>query len=348
MKLSSRTATRIGIVLAASTLLLTALRTVAYLAAFDPAVGYFRSATVSTLLYILPLLLSIVGICLAYLRSPALPREKKKKKTPAQKRAEREAIKAEKERIKALKRAGVSVPHAPEPTLDPPTPKERSVIGLVADLICAILFVIVTVLDFSSAAVTGDTGFQLRAILALLAAVSFVIPLRGSKLSWLAILLQLTTIAWCVACVAMDYFDWDVALNSPLKTYGQFSLCFGALYLTAHARAAASDLFIRRRNIFALPAAIFGISCGISGLCAYGSGIFLSPALSTLLISLALGSHALISILPMLRGDIPRYLTPAPQPLPAPSGEPADTESTPDAEAVEPVEQAESTDPSRS
>lgn len=325
MKLSSRTGTGIGIALAASILFLSAARAVAYLTVFDSSAGYFRSATISTLLYIIPILLSVSGMYLAYLRSPALPRDKKKKKTPAEKRAEREEAKAERERIKALKKAGIRPLPPAQPALDPPQPQKRTIIHLIADLLCAVLFGVVALWDFSSASITGDTGFQLRAVLALIAAVSFIPPLRGHKLSYLAGLLQLTAIAWCISCVATDYFDWNVAMNSPLKTYGQFSLCLCALYLSAYARAAVSDLFVRRRNMLALPAAVFGISCGISGLCAYGTGIFFSSALSTLLISLALGIHAAITALPMLRGEIPVYLTPAPQPVVTPPAECAES-----------------------
>jgi hypothetical protein len=328
MKFSSRTAALLGGELAAGTALLTVFRAVAYLTNFDIAIGYFRSSIISTLLYIVPVALSLVGIVLAIGRSPVPPKaESDASMSPEQKkqarRAEKEKARLEAERIKALKRAGVAIPPEPEPFLPAAPHHKRTSLILIADIICVLAFGAAACLDFLMAHSAGNSLYYIRAVVGALAALSFLFPISGPKLSPVARLLQLATVAWCIACVAMDYFDWDVAMNSPIKTYGQFALCFAALYVSGHARLSMTDLSLPRRNILAAPAAIFGLSCGISGLCAYHTGAFAPTALPTLLVATAIGAHALLSLVPLCQGEVAAYHIPSPRVLPSlPSEQP--------------------------
>lgn len=321
MKISSHVAVKFAGIAAAALLLLTLTRTAAYLFYFDGAVGYFNSALLSSLLYIVPLLICAAAIVLVYLRTPALPKKKKDKTlTPQQRREQKVAAKAiekqEKKQIAALKRAGVKLPPDPMPYFSPALSRRQSKVATVLNWICAAAFVVVAALDLVTWLHSGELLFQARWIVAIVAAVAFLIPLFGHRLSQLACHLHIAPLAWCLLCVATDYFDWDVPMNSPTKVYAQVTLCIVALYLNANVRFFVTDTVYRHRAVCAAAAAIFGISYGFPGLCTLALGIHNAAAIPSFIISLAVGAHALYALLSLLRGEIPQYTIPPKQPLP--------------------------------
>ena len=316
MKLTSHRSMQLAIALAIATPSLALLRTVAYYLDFDATVGYFDSALLSTLLYIIPLLLCIAGMALAYLRSPSLPKEKKSKKTPEQKSADKQAMKTEKDRLAALKRAGVPLPPESMPYLEPPLDRSRTRLQLVTDILCVAAYFVAALLDFFYAAESNNMWYLARTALALFSIFAFLFPTNGHRLSGLSRTAYLMPIAWCVFGVAMDYFDWNTPMNGPTKIYTQLALCFVALYLSAQARLTIADLVIRRRNVFAVPAVIFGFSGGVAGLLTYPAGLMPRTALAPILICTALSLHAAVAIYPIFHGDVARLVTPPPAKLP--------------------------------
>ncbi|MBQ9131382.1 MAG: hypothetical protein IJX62_02780 [Clostridia bacterium] len=313
--ISTRTATRLALALAAATTILTLLRALAFHLCFEPSLGYFEPPLISSLLYIVPVLLCIVSAALAFLRSPFLPRAKKKKqkKTPEQKREEKKAAKQEKDRITALKRAGVKLPLEPLPTLVPPLRRERTLLTRLADWLCAAAFLAAALID----ATTLFPLPRLRVILALISALAFVIPMYGHKLSALSRIAHLAPCAYCIVCIAMDYFDWNTPMNGPVKIGTQLTLCVLILYLNADARLAIADHVIRRRNVCAALVAVLGTSIGIAGVCAIPAGVTPSLSLSPMVISAAVGIHAAISLIPIFHEEIPTFILPPKPQLPS-------------------------------
>ncbi len=306
MKLSARTAVRFAISLAVSTLLLTALRIIAYYARFRAEIGYFDSGWFSSLLYIVPCLLALAGMVVAYLRSPTLPFKKPFSKTRAQKKEERKAAKARKQHVNALKKADIPIPPTPLPYLDPAPARPIGSLPLAVNLLCAAAFACAALFDVA----IPDPLYRVRMLAALLAAVAFLLPIHGHALSRLSQLLHLAPIAWCVICVATEYFDWNHPMNGPTKVYTQFALCCAALYVSAYARTAAADFNLCRQNAFAVPAIVFGFSAGCTGLAVLPAGmapVYLTPFF---LVSLAVSLHAALNVLPALRGEVARIVVP--------------------------------------
>ena len=226
--ISTPAASRIALVFAGVTVVLTILRALAFHLNFDPALGYFLSPLVSSLLYIVPVILCIAGTALAYLRSPSIPRNKKKKLTPEEKREKKKVAKQEKDRIAALKRAGVKLPPERFPTLTPPLRRERTAITRLADLLCAGAFLGATIID----ATLLFPLPRLRVIFAAISVAAFLLPLSGHKLSPLSRAAHLAPCAYCIVCIAVDYFDWNAPMNGPAKIGTQLTLC--ALMLSRH------------------------------------------------------------------------------------------------------------------
>lgn len=291
MKISSRTAAKIAVFLLAALVLLSACRTAAYLTDFDGEIGYFRSSLISYLLYGAPLLLALAAAILVWLRSPAPPKPPKK--------ADRRADDADE----------------PSPCLQPTPSRARTPAGKGIDLGCAVAFLIAAAVDFFTMGQDLSAFYLLRVLTAVAAAVAFLLPLIRRAPLPAASYLHIATVAWCMLCVASDYFDWDTPMNSPVKIYAQLALCLCALYLNSAVRFAFSDTVLRRRNLFSAFAAVFGISYGLPGLLTVWKGIYATGTISSFLIALALGIHALHALIPTFLGEVPRFILPAPAAL---------------------------------
>lgn len=82
-------------------------------------------------------------------------------------------------------------------------------------------------------------------------------------------------VLWCILTVALDYFDWTLALNSPVKLLLQLTLLCGALYTLAWLRAAHQQIEQpRRAATFGSLFVFFSISHGVALTCA----ILLAPS----------------------------------------------------------------------
>ena len=304
-------ASRVATALAIAPVILTAMRALAFYLAFDPALGYFSTPLISSLLYVFPTLLCVVGAMLAFWRSPALPRKKKGKKSPEQKRAEKKAAKEEKAHLAKLKRAGVKLPPEPLPTLVPPLCRERTIPLRAVDWLCAASFLAAAIIDARLI-----PTLRLRVVFALISALAYVLPMNGHKLSPLARLGHLASCAYCIVCIATDYFDWNAPMNGPAKVSTQLTLCIVILYLSANARLAIADHILRRRNVCAALAAIAGVSMGIANLCAIPTGAMLDITVSPMLICSAVGIHAAVSLIPTFIQEVPTLIVPPKRPLP--------------------------------
>ena len=244
-------------------------------------------------------------------RSPALPRKKKGKKSPEQKRAEKKAAKEEKAHLAKLKRAGVKLPPEPLPTLVPPLCRERTIPLRAVDWLCAASFLAAAIIDARLI-----PTLRLRVVFALISALAYVLPMNGHKLSPLARLGHLASCAYCIVCIATDYFDWNAPMNGPAKVSTQLTLCIVILYLSANARLAIADHILRRRNVCAALAAIAGVSMGIANLCAIPTGAMLDITVSPMLICSAVGIHAAVSLIPTFIQEVPTLIVPPKRPLP--------------------------------
>ena len=322
INVSNPIASRVAVILAIATATLTLARALALYLAFDPALGYFTSPLISSLLYILTAAICIAGCTLAFWRSPYLRRKKKEKKTSEQKQAEKKRAKQEKAHLKALKRAGVKLPLNPLPTLVPPLRRERTPLTRATDWTCAAAFLVAAAIDASLLPLP-----RLRVLLALISALAFFLPLSGHPLSPLARLAHLAPCAYCIVCIAADYFDWNAPMNGPAKVGTQLTLCAMLLYLNSNARLAIVDHILRCRNICAVLASVFGISFGVASLLAIPTGAVLSIAISPMLISAAVGIHAALSLISTFRDDVPTLVAP-PKPTPPPLPKSKDEVST--------------------
>ena len=294
MKLSSQAAKKFALPIAAATLLLTVLRVIAYYTQYDATIGYFSSAWISTLLYIIPVPLIAAGMCIAYMRSPTPPCKKKGKKTPEQKAQEKQAAKQRKKQVAALKKAGIPIPPDPLPYLSPSHVTKVTPIARAIDLACAVAFFSAALFELLDAAPSYPT-----VVLAVLCALAFALPLRAHTDSPLAPLLYLAPIAWCVLAVAAEYFDWNFPMNGHTKTYAQFALCAVALYLTGYARATSAAFNLYKQNVCAVPAVIFGFSYSLSGLAGIPGGLLPLHHIPYCTVVLMLSLHALVTLSPV-------------------------------------------------
>lgn len=244
-------------------LLITFLRTIAYYTFFDREIGYFPAGILSSLLYILPILISIGAAWVAYCLSPA-PKDTSKQPLP----------------ISSMQ-------------------ETRTHIHIACEWFCVAIFIIIAIFDGIYAAKNLDWLYTVRAAVALLGIGSFCIAKSGI----LKILSSFSPIIWLLACVCMDYFDWDVPLNSPLKNYSQIALLCCALYLIYRLRVLLGTNALRRQNMLAAPAAVFGISYGISGILALPIDIHTTSAISGYFLSLAIGLHAALCFICALRNS---------------------------------------------
>ncbi len=298
MKMSSRTAAKIAIFLLAALVLLSACRTAAYLIDFDGEIGYFRSSLISSLLYGAPLLLALAAAILVWLRSPAPPKPPKK--------ADRRTDDTD----------------GPSPCLQPAPSRVRTPVEKGIDLGCAVAFLIVAAVDFFTMGQDLSAFYLLRVLTAVTAAFAFLLPYLPRAPFSLASYLHIATVAWCMLCVASDYFDWDTPMNSPVKIYAQLALCLCALYLNSSVRFTFSDAVLRRRNLFSALTAVFGISYGLPGLLTVWKGIYAAGTVSSFLVALALGIHALHALIPTFLGEVPHFVLPSPAAF-ADSGDPS-------------------------
>lgn len=312
ISISTPTASRAALALAIATVVLTILRALALHFSYTPALGYFATPLISSLLYITPILLCVAGAALAFWRSPALPRKKEEKKTPEQKRAAKKAAKEEKAHLAKLKRAGIKLPPEPLPTLVPPFSRERTTLTRAADWLCAAAFLAAALIDSDLIPLP-----RLRVIFALIGAFAYIFPTNGHKLSPIARIAHLAPCAYCIVCIAIDYFDWNAPMNGPIKISTQLTLCIVILYLNSNARLAIADHILRRRNVCAALAAVAGVSMGIANLCALPTGAILATTVSPMLICSAVGIHAAVSLAPTFLEEVPTLIVPPKRPLPS-------------------------------
>lgn len=295
MKLSSQAAKKFFLAMTAATVLLTILRAIAYYVQYDAAIGYFSSAWISSLLYIVPVPLIAAGMCVAYMRSPTPPRKKKGKQTPEQKAREKQAAKQRKKHVAALKKAGVAIPPDTLPYLSTAPAASHPLAARAVDWACAVAFFGAALFELLSAAPSYPS-----VVLAALAALAFALPLREHTDSPLIPLLYLAPIAWCVLAVATEYFDWNFPMNGHTKNYAQFALCAVALHLTAYARTASANFNLYKQNVCAVPAIVFGLSYSLAGFAALPGGLLPPHHLPYCAVVLTLSLHALVALSPVI------------------------------------------------
>lgn len=184
-------------------------------------------------------------------------------------------------------------------------PALRTSPTLVSNGYCAVAMLAVLSVDVILAIRHAGTVYTLCALLALFGAITFL-PLRRGTLTTLS---GIAVVIHLLANVCLEYFDWNVTLNSPLKIYSQIALLAAALYLLAVIRTERkeSTASAARLALFAIPAAVFSFSNGASGLASLPLGIhsISDTALTSFILSLFIGIHAMQSLYLCFCGTTP-------------------------------------------
>ncbi len=99
----------------------------------------------------------------------------------------------------------------------------------------------------------------LRAALALFSALGFVLP-AGRARAWLG----LFPLAWSVLALAQEYFDWTVALNSPLKLGNQLALLSLLIFMLAELHRLDGKCRLIRHRLSCIAALMLSVPHGVS------------------------------------------------------------------------------------
>ena len=127
--------------------------------------------------------------------------------------------------------------------------------------------------------------------------------------------------------VCIEYFDWSTTLNNPVKSFRQFTLLCGALFIIEHIRFKRSAYNTRKLLILSAATAILGITDGASGIISTAAAVHAVEAFSPFFLSLVLGLCALGAITQFRAAEHTPPETPAQQeqePQQAPIQEPQD------------------------
>lgn len=157
----------------------------------------------------------------------------------------------------------------------------------------------------SVAGQSADTTAFLRVIGAALAIVYFAIPKKDKTF-----LLGLGALAYFVAVLVSEYFDWTVPMNSPLKVMQQIASVCAMLYLCAEMMQFVGKDRPLRLTVCAALAAFFGLANGASLLLAFFVGKIVRTDYAIHAIpALAVGAYALIRLLHCRETSLPAPAT---------------------------------------